>query len=157
MIPHVLSAILALSPFSSEAPCRGCQDPLENSDDRDLLLFISLSAPVETWKDHSAEIERTGGVFVLRGMAKGESFETLPLKILELKAKGVNAPIDIDPDSFVEYAVEAVPAIVVRDGEKWDKVSGNIPVHTALEMMKESGDAKKTASQLLKKWKEPGS
>lgn len=102
---------------------------------------------MESWKDFSREMEKTGGVFVLRGIPSG-SFEAFAMKVMELRQAGVSAPIDIDPDRFEEFEVVAVPTFVLR-GMKNDRTAGNLRLSASLELMAESGDEKEKAAKLL--------
>jgi len=109
----------------------------EASEESHLMVFISFSVPVESWKDLSLQLEKTEGRFLLRGLP-GNSFEELTKKIFEMRAAGVNAPIDIDPDRFEKYGIDAVPAIVLENGETFDRIVGNIRLDAALRLFAES-------------------
>ncbi len=146
MIALAAAWLLALSPLDQAAPCRGCSKTVVRDDKRDLLVFMSSSVPLETWKDFSRQMEKTGGVFVLGGIPGG-SFEVFALKVMELRQAGVAAPIDIDPDLFEEFEVAEVPTVVLR-GKKNDRFVGNLRLSSALELMAESGDEKDQASKL---------
>ncbi len=100
-----------------------------------LFVFISFSVPVESWKDLSAELENTDGVFVLKGIPQG-SFKEFASKVTELRRQGINAPIQIDPLAFEKYGIEHVPAFVQSEGKLFNKVVGNIPLSTVLELFK---------------------
>lgn len=113
-----------------------------------LLVFMSFSAPVETWKDLSSQLEKTDGVFVVRGVPEN-SFEAFAKKVVELRQAGVGAPIDIDPEAFETYAIDRVPAIVLEEGTRNDKVVGNVRLDAALIKIKEMGDAKDAAEKRL--------
>lgn len=151
MIALAAAFLLALSPLDQAAPCRGCSKTAVRDDKRDLLVLISSSVPLETWKDFSRQMEKTGGVFVLRGIP-GDSFEAFALKVVELRQAGVQAPIDIDPDLFEEFEVAEVPTVVLR-GKKSDRSIGNLRLSAILELMAESGDEKEKASELLARLK----
>lgn len=151
MIALAAACFLALSPLDQTAPCRGCSKTAVRDDKRNLLVFMSSSVPLETWKDFSREMEKTGGVFVLKGISGG-SFEAFALKVMELRQAGVQAPIDIDPDLFEEFKVVEVPTFILR-GKKSDRASGNLRLGASLELMAESGDEKEKASELLARLK----
>lgn len=147
MIAWVAAALLALSPFDQAAPCRGCSKTALLEDQGELVVFMSASVPVETWKDFSREMEKTGGLFVLRGIPGG-SFEAFAMKVMELREAGIAAPIDIDPDLFEEFAVAEVPTVVLR-GKKSDRITGNLRLSASLELMAQAGDEKERARELL--------
>lgn len=109
--------------------------PSSNSSSLGLFVFISFSVPVESWKDLSAELENTDGVFVLKGIPHG-SFKEFASKIAEFRKQGINAPIQIDPLAFEKYGIEQVPAFVQSEEELFNKVVGNIPLSTVLELFK---------------------
>lgn len=151
MIALAAACLLALSPLDQAAPCRGCSKTVVRDDKRDLVVFMSSSVPVETWKDFSREMEKTGGVFVLKGIPGG-SFEAFVLKVMELRQAGVAAPIDIDPDLFEEFKVVEVPTVILC-GKKSDQAAGNLRLGSLLELMAESGEEKEKASELLARLK----
>ncbi len=111
---------------------------LEQPKDPGLFVFISFSIPRESWKALSLELERAGGVFILNGIPKG-SFPEFVAEVEWLRKIGVGAPIQIDPLAFLKYSIESVPAIVLSDGQLFDKVEGNIPLRTALDLFLQSG------------------
>ena len=124
MIAFAAACLLALSPLDQAAPCRGCSKTVVRDDKRDLVVFMSSSVPVDTWKDLAREMAKTGGVFVLKGIPGG-SFEAFVLKVMELRQAGVAAPIDIDPDLFEEFKVVEVPMVILC-GKKSDQAAGNL-------------------------------
>lgn len=107
--------------------CKNCPSPSISSLEggSSLLVFISFSVPLESWKDWSKEIEDRGGVFVLRGLPFN-SFVSFAQKVKEMRNSGVTAPITIDPEAYQKYDIMVVPSLVLRRGEDYDKVTGNI-------------------------------
>lgn len=114
-----------------------------------LLLFTSFSVPLESWKEHSIFLEKTGGYFVLQGLPQN-SFTALAQKMVELRKAGIRAEILLDPESFEKYEIHVVPSLVLDKGEQHDKVSGNLKISTALSLFAERGNTQKVAQQLLK-------
>lgn len=113
---------------SQKSPkCKNCPSPSISSLEggSSLLVFISFSVPLESWKDWSKEIEDRGGVFVLRGLPFN-SFVSFAQKVKEMRNSGVTAPITIDPEAYQKYDIMVVPSLVLRRGEDYDKVTGNI-------------------------------
>ena len=132
-----LSFLFAFCPTcSSEAPASETEKPLR--------VFISFSVPLESWKDLSHQLEKTEGYFVIRGLPEN-SFEKFAEKLIELRSSGINAPIDIDPESFEKHGIQAVPTIVLED----DKITGNLRLDAALRKIVEAGDSSKRALELL--------
>ncbi len=114
-----------------------------------LLVFTSFSSPLETWLEHSYDLERLKGAFILRGLPNN-SFELLQTKIIELRKAGVKAEILLDPEAFEKYAITAVPAIVLTQDAYYDKLLGNVRIPYALSLFSEMGETQEQALQLLK-------
>ncbi|NGX50731.1 MAG: hypothetical protein K1060chlam2_00581 [Chlamydiae bacterium] len=98
------------------------------------LAFVSFSMPQELWIQMSRELEQIGGTFVLRGMPNN-SFQNFLTHVMELRERGVHAPIGIDPDSFEKYKITAVPTFVLLKKDGFEKTIGNVSVTYALEKM----------------------
>lgn len=127
---------------SNREKCLNCSsDQWAMVQEPKVLVFVSFSIPNRAWIDLSKELEKVGGVFVLRGLPD-QSMQILASRILKLKEEGVNAPILIDPKSFLTYGIDQVPAIVISEEKAFDKVSGHVSLKFALEKMKEQGDTK---------------
>jgi len=153
----IASAFLAISHPSSfmdeliaknGGPCPNCTQIPSDPDSSDLMIFMSLSVPLESWKDLSSQLEQTGGRFLLRGFPD-DSMERLAEKILELKADGIHAPIDIDPDAFEWYGIDIVPAIVLANEKRFDRIFGNIRLDAAMRIFAEQGDVPMKAKEIL--------
>jgi conjugal transfer pilus assembly protein TrbC len=128
---------------SLQGACLNCSSGDEIiSLDSHLLVFVSFSIPDHAWISLSKELEKIGGIFVLRGLPQ-HSFQALATRILTLKAQGVNAPIQLDPKSFITYEITQVPTIVVADKQTFDKVAGHVSIKFALEQMAKHGESKK--------------
>ena len=114
---------------------------LSQIDDPKFLVFVSFSMPESTWKSLSIETERAGGVFVLKGLPNN-SFVELSKKLKKLREDGVNVNVQINPQLFGKYQIEHVPTFVAINGEKFDKVSGNISLGAALQKIADTGETK---------------
>ncbi len=134
--------------YSLFASCASCGDEF-SSPEPSLTAFISFSVPIESWRDLSTQLEAMGGRFVLRGFPEN-SFEELIFKIEELREEQIFAPIDVDPEAFERYGVNAVPALLVEEEGRFDLVFGNIRIDAALQTMAERGDAAQKAKELLR-------
>ena len=143
--------------MQNQSGCKKCISPKSDggSLENDLRVYMSFSVPIETWKDLSASLEKIGGSFVIRGLPEN-SFEVFSEKVLFLRKSGVNASILIDPEAFDRYAIQSVPAFVLTEGDKHDKLSGNVPLETVLKDFSERGNLSKKAGQLLAKYNETG-
>lgn len=121
--------------------CSNCMGNATSLEDPSLYVFMSFSLPDQAWIKLSPEVEKGGGTFVLRGLPE-QSFQALAARILDLKEKGVNAQIQLDPKKFQEYQVSHVPAFVVAEEERFDKAAGHISLKYALETMAKRGETK---------------
>lgn len=124
---------------ASSAPrdCAKCSQKVP-AQKHNLMVFISFSVPIESWKEWSHALEKFGGIFVLKGIPDN-SFQMFLKKIIELRRAGVNAPICIDPEAYERFGIEAAPTVVALNGKEYDKVAGNIHLEAALRMFNEKG------------------
>lgn len=106
-----------------------------------LYVFVSFSLPIETWLSLSKDVEKVGGILVLRGLPEN-SFKSLSEKIYFLRKQGVNATVQIDPRLFSKYTVEHVPCFVTVEQDTFSKLSGNISLAFALEKMSSESSRK---------------
>lgn len=113
-----------------------------------LKMFISFSMPLESLKIFSADLEKVGGVFVLRGIP-GNSFKEFAEKIVFLRNSGIHVPFEIDPDAFLEHNIHKVPVLCLKGPEASDLLVGNVPLKMSLNRIYEEGDNKALAKGLL--------
>jgi type-F conjugative transfer system pilin assembly protein TrbC len=139
---------------STAGQCQNCFGKELFTEEPHLLVFISFSVPEATWLSLSQDLERLDGAFVLRGLPN-QSFQALAHHLLKLKERGVNAPIQLDPKKFREFNVSHVPSFVVVNDHThtFDKVSGNVSLQFALDLMSSKGETKE-AQTLYKTFKE---
>lgn len=123
---------------------------LKGSMNGKLLVFISFSVPLGTWKEHSYFLEKIGGCFVLRGLPEN-SFTAFSQKLLELNKAGIHAEILLDPPSFEKYEINSVPSVILEGENHYDKLSGNIQLTKVLRLFVESGENKELAQEVCKK------
>lgn len=119
------------------SPCKNCQPMKETTENPRVLAFISFSLPESVLLALSKELEKAGGVFVIRGLP-GNSFSELSKKLIHLTKLGMKTPVWLDPISFRNYKIESVPAFVVVDGEEYHKISGNVSLDYALKQLEGS-------------------
>lgn len=120
--------------------CFNCSsDSQEIFSDPQVFVFMSFSIPDETWVSLSGELEKVGGIFVIRGLPK-HSFTELASKILSLKEKGVNSPIQLDPKKFQAYQLTSVPVFLIEEEKSYDQLMGNISLKFAIDMMAQRGE-----------------
>lgn len=139
-----------LSKFKAEF-LKGKKSPINQ-----LMIFISISMPKNSLIQYSEQANKAGGVLVLRGIINN-SFKDTAKFILSLNKMGVRAIID--PLSFKNFNINHVPQVVViKDGHGCkdgrcsntplhDKISGNISLQYALELISKRGRFSKKESQ----------
>lgn len=91
-----------------------------------VMVFISESIPIETLRNYAKDLEKVGGVFVMRGMIGG--LKTIrPQALFSAEVLRVDrscrnncvfrkTEILVDPIMFRKYEIDKVPAIVVQSG-----------------------------------------
>lgn len=112
--------------------------------DSNLLIFASSSIPQESLKALFVQAESKGAKLVFRGLI-GNSFQKTKAFF---ETTGING--EIDPTLFEEYQISHVPAFVLREGEKYDILQGNISLEEALHLIRQKGELKGKAANLLK-------
>ena len=136
----------------STVECKNCGFASQSLDETAALyVFMSFSLEDKLWIQFSQELERIGGVFVVRGPPQN-SFKELANRIFDLQEKGVNAPIQIHPTLFKECEVQLVPTIAVIEGHRYDKIAGNLSIKHALEKMGSQGETSEARSLYRKYW-----
>lgn len=128
----------------------------------EVVVFMSLSAPAESWRQWSREAARIGAPLVLRGFGPGG---------LKAAAKRIGPYLDreggaaIDPRLFRLFGVTVIPTVAVVPGgvppcrsrgclsdkaPPHDRVTGNIGLGAALEAVAaEGGPGRATARRQL--------
>lgn len=134
-------------------PREGCiqgadleETPLKNK--ASLLVFISFSMPESSLLTLSKELETCQGTFVIRGLPEN-SFETFFHRWKHLQDLGMKTPLSIDPDLFEKYHIKEVPTIILQGAKTVDKLTGNLPIESALTIFAERGENKTLARDLL--------
>jgi type-F conjugative transfer system pilin assembly protein TrbC len=110
-----------------------------------LLVFVSESVPSGSIKELWGQANRVGAKLLFRGLVGG-SFKKTQNYIREL---GIVA--DIDPIKFEQFGISHVPAFVISQGNKHDKMVGNVSLAGFLEQAGISGDLKEEAARLYNK------
>ncbi|MCY4488015.1 MAG: type-F conjugative transfer system pilin assembly protein TrbC [Deltaproteobacteria bacterium] len=125
----------------------------------EVIVFMSLSAPAESWRQWSREAARIGAPLVLRGLGP-DGFQATVKRIGPFLDRGSGAAID--PRLFRLFDIKAVPAVaVVPDGvppcesrgcsadpaPPHDRVAGNIGLEAALEAIASEGGPGRVAAR----------
>ena len=137
----------------------------------EVLVFMSLSAPAESWRQWAGEAARIGAPVVLRGVMK-EGLRATAGRIGGL-LDGAEAGAAIDPRLFRLFRIGLVPAVVAVPGgvppcssrgcaddppPPFDLITGNIGLAAALEAIAAEGGpgrdaARRALARLRGGWK----
>ena len=125
----------------------------------EVIVFMSLSAPAESWRQWSREAARIGAPLVLRGFGPGGLQATVKRIGPYLDREGGAA---IDPRLFRLFDITAVPAVAVVPGgvppcesracvsdpaPPHDRIAGNIGLGAALEAVAAEGGPGRSAAR----------
>lgn len=111
----------------------------------DLMIFVSMSMPVQMLEQYAAQAKRFNAVLMMRGFV-GDKLSETRATLQRLNKSG--AQWEISPEPFVQFKIDKVPAIVMatadsesvlEDGcarpETYTAIFGDLPVHDALDKM----------------------
>ena len=125
----------------------------------EVIVFMSLSAPSESWRQWSREAARIGAPLVLRGFGAGG---------LQATVKRIGPHLDrgsggaIDPRLFRLFGITVIPAVAVAPGgvppcesrgcltdpaPPHDRIAGNIGLEAALEAIAAEGGPGREAAR----------
>ena len=88
---------------------------------------------------------------VIRGMVNGDMRATANA-VAGLVKESNTGGVQIDPTTFRKYNITAVPVLIVacgNQGDKVDRLQGDLTLHQALKRVAEEGDCAQTAKSLL--------
>jgi len=128
----------------------------------EVIVFMSLPAPADSWRQWSREAARIGAPLVLRGFGPGGLQATVKRIGAHLDREGGAA---IDPRLFRLFDITVIPAVAVVPGgvlpcesrgclsdaaPAHDRIAGNIGLRAALEAIAaEGGPGRATARRHL--------
>ena len=128
----------------------------------EVIVFMSLSAPAESWRQWSREAARIGAPLVLRGFG-ADGLQATVKRIGPYLDRGSGAAID--PRLFRLFDVTVIPAVAVVPGgvpacesrgcsadpaPPHDRIAGNVGLEAALEAIaSEGGPGRVTARRHL--------
>ncbi len=131
-------------------------------DTPEILVFMSLAVPPESWRQWARDAARAGAPLVLRGVGDGGLREIV--KAVGERLGDLEAGVAIDPRLFRLFGVERVPVVVAVPGgvppctsrgcandpaPPHDLVTGNIGLAAALEIISAEGDAGRGAARQM--------
>lgn len=112
------------------------------------LYFVSFSIPQTGLKRLILDADRFGIPATLRGMVNNDMRQTANA-VSQLVNEDQRGGVQIDPQAFRRYGINAVPALVVTCGETYDRIAGNLALQQALTKVAESGECADTAKAIL--------
>lgn len=126
---------------------KGKLTPVENQNSEvsnsSLMVFVSFGLSDSILKALHDQVKALGGRLVVRGLVN----DSFPDTQKRLKTLGIT--VDIHPVWFADHEVQRVPTFVVKDRDRFDKVSGNVSCYAALEAIQSHGELKDIAANLL--------
>jgi type-F conjugative transfer system pilin assembly protein TrbC len=134
---------------------------MPNASDHVLRVFVSSSMGIKLLQDYARMANKFGARLILRGLP-GESWQELAKIVRAIEIEDL--ALEIDDLAFEQYQISAIPAFVLAQEQqmsdllannhlavkKFDKVTGNIGIKRALEMIETSGgDLAELATKIL--------
>lgn len=129
-----------------------------------LRIFVSTSMSLELLKYYQKQAKYYDGVLVLNGLPEGswQELSQIVAHMCEINSDGSirdsGCGLLIDDEAFREFDIKSVPSFVLSKNEgmigdqvSFDKVSGNIGIKRALEIIANSGELKLEARKWLGK------
>jgi conjugal transfer pilus assembly protein TrbC len=113
-------------------------------------IFVSFSLPKTLLENLDKAAKKIGAKLVIRGL-KDNSFKETLNYIKGIKQEGIT--IDIDPESFRQFGITHVPAFIVTQDTKYDKIVGNISIAYALNKCASEGDTTLLSKEYLHRFK----
>lgn len=117
------------------------------------LVFVSFSMPPDELKKRVQDAAALNIPVVIRGMVNGDMRATANA-VAGLVKESNTGGVQIDPTTFRKYAISAVPVLIVacgNQGDKVDRLQGDLTLHQALKRVAEEGDCAQTVKSLLGK------
>lgn len=115
------------------------------------LIFVSFSMPSDELRQRVQDAAALNIPVVIRGMVNGDMRATANA-VAGLVKESNTGGIQIDPTVFRKYDISAVPVLIVacgNQGDRVDRLQGDISLHQALKRVAEGGDCAQTAKMLL--------
>ncbi len=154
---YILRIVILFLSFSASATDTNVVDQLLTSYDQikdhscsnnkkdGLRIFISLSMPKSLLEQYDIIAKQIGAKLVLRGFKDNSFKETI--KYTQKIA------IEVDPVAFKKFGITSVPSFILSDGNKFDKLIGNVSINYALTRFKDEGTLGNKAQEYLARLK----
>lgn len=114
----------------------------------DVVYLVSFSIPKTALKPMMDEAHHFRLPVVINGLVNNDFRQTVS-EIFELTKGNNKGGVEINPLVFSQYAINSVPALVVRCEKGVDVVRGNVIIKQALEEIARNGDCADKAKTLL--------
>ena len=115
------------------------------------LVFVSFSMPPDELKQRVRDAAALNIPVVIRGMVNGDMRATANA-VAGLVKESNTGGVQIDPTTFRQYGITAVPVLIVACGEqgkKVDRLQGDLTLYQALKRVVNDGECADTARSLL--------
>jgi conjugal transfer pilus assembly protein TrbC len=115
------------------------------------LVFVSFSMPLDELKQRVRDAAALNIPLVIRGMVNGDMRATANA-VAGLVKESNTGGVQIDPTTFRQYGITAVPVLIVACGEqgkKVDRLQGDLTLYQALKRVADEGECADTARSLL--------
>lgn len=113
-------------------------------------IFVSFSLPKTLLETLDKAAQKLGAKLVIRGL-KDNSFKETLKHIKGIKKEGIT--VDIDPESFRQFGITQVPAFIVAQGTKYDKLVGNLSISYVLNRCASEGETALLSKEYLQRFK----
>lgn len=113
-----------------------------------LRIFISFSMPTNELVYLDKTARKLGAKLVIRGL-KNNSFKETFAFIHSLSDQAM--VVDIDPKAFEKFEVNQVPSFVINEGDRFDKLTGNVSIAHVLKEISANGELKEKAAIYLER------
>lgn len=115
------------------------------------LVFVSFSMPPDELRQRVQDAAALNIPVVIRGMVNGD-MRTTANAVAGLVKESNTGGVQIDPTTFRKYNITAVPVLIVacgNQGDKVDRLQGDLTLHQALKRVAEEGECSQTARNLM--------
>jgi type-F conjugative transfer system pilin assembly protein TrbC len=112
------------------------------------VIFVSFSMPDLSLKQIINDAARYQIPVVIRGLIDN-SFKKTAARVFELVKEKNKGGVLLNPLWFKQYAINTVPAFVVKEGDKFDVIYGNVRLEKLLEIIAANGSVSSVAQKIL--------